>query len=166
MQQTLTPTKQHNLSPAYLDGAAAEELHKLTATELMHLRTELLNDAALLKSRSDVLQGLIAARYLDKAKAQLRSNGMDCGTTHVFDDEVDIVINVPKSVAWDQAGLMAELNNMPKEDARHYGDLTVKVSETNYKGAPPGIKRQLDKHRTVKPGTPKIELKPIKKKAA
>lgn len=157
------PTAHHNLTPAMLDEATAQEIAALTANELNLLRIELSEHAMLLKARSDVLQTAISLRYITKAKAQLRANQLDTGTTHIIEGDLDIAVNIPKSVSWDQPGLMAALDTMPIEDARHYADFSVKVSETTFKGAPPAIKHKLEKHRTVKPGKPKIEFKAAKK---
>jgi len=162
---TTEPTRDHNLTPAMLDDAQAHDIAALTAQKLNHLKNHLVEDAMILKARSDVLQAAISLRYLGKAKAQPRSNQLDTGTTHIIEGDLDVTVTVPKGVSWDQTGLMAELATMDVEDARHYADFSVKISETKLKGAPPGIQRKLVKHRTVTPGKPKFEFKPANRRS-
>lgn len=166
MQPTPTSNNSHNLTPSFLDDATITDIENLTAPELNHLKNMLNNDATILAARSAVLQAAISSRYLDQAKTYLRANKLDTGTAHVIDGDIDVTVTIPKSVSWDQDGLLAELDQMEKEDARHYAKLSVTVSETMFKGAPPAVQRKLGKHRTLKPGKAKFEFKPAKKRAA
>lgn len=156
----------HNRTVEWIDEADVADVAKLSAVELEHLKDQLDQQSKAIKARQARLQSGMERRFLDQAKADLRAKQQDTGTAHVIDDDRDVVVTIPKTVTWDQAALLAALDAMKAEDAKHYAKLTVSVDETKFKNAPPDIQNALAPARTVKPGKAKFEFKPASRNAA
>jgi len=95
--------------------------------------------------------------WLSVARDALRADGKDFGTTYIVAGNRKLKAVVRKKVTWDQDELGKALQEMPENEARHYGKLTLAVEERKYTTAPPSIKEVLEPCRTVEVGGFTIE---------
>lgn len=150
--------QQHNLTPVVLDHMEIEDLGKLTAGEISQLNDLLAEEEELLKDRKKALQYAAELRFLDKAIGQLRSKTLDSGTAHVLEDDVDVVVTIPKKIDWDQTELAKSVEAVRSwgEDPNEYVTTKLSVSETAYKAWPGAIRKVFQPARTMTPGKPKF----------
>jgi hypothetical protein len=115
-------------------------------------------DAA--KRLLDWIEGAIALRYQQRAVAARAAAGKDTGTVRFQDGEVEIVADLPKKVAWDQARLatLAEQMRAGGEDPADYLDVSFKVAERAYGAWPERIRQAFAPARTVRTGKPTYRL--------
>lgn len=129
----------------------------MNSRELFERREELKYIIADLKVELKDVEQQISDMFLDQARDALRADGKDFGTTYIVAGNRKLKATVRKKVVWDQDGLGAALQEMPEEDARHYGKLTLAVDERKYTAAPPAIRERLEACRTVEVGGFSIE---------
>ncbi len=149
-----------NLHPAALDEMDIANIAGLAAPELADLIDLLDKDATLLKLRKDKLACALDRKYGDIAKQQRLEAGKDTGVVHLEDMGFDVAAEVGKTVKWDQSKLIAALDSLPTETAKHYAKAEFKVDERKYAAAPPDIQKLLSPARTVVPGRATYVLKP------
>ena len=129
----------------------------MDSTKLLSERDELKAHINSLKSELKDLEEQIKDMFYDQARDALRADGKDFGTTHIIAGNKKLKAKISKKVVWDQDELGVALENMPVEDARHYGKLVLSVEERKYTAAPPAIKQILERCRTVEIGGFSIE---------
>ena len=118
-------------------------------------------------SRIKIAQGeilkLYTSRYAERARLQLLADGKDTGTTHLIDGELDIAVEIDKTVKWDQAKLPVIWDRIAAtgDDPRQYIEVKYSVSETKYKAWPDTLKQPFTPARTVTPGKPKFTVSRI-----
>jgi hypothetical protein len=128
------------------------DLAALPVSVLATLADEIKMMEARAKSCKAMLGAVVQAKYSFDAN--------DTGTQRLHDGEIDVVVNVPKSVSWDQDKLNEVFNNLTNmgEDAHEYIDIKASVSETKYKAWPESLRTMFEPARTVKPGSPSIKF--------
>ncbi|WP_374589123.1 hypothetical protein [Novosphingobium sp.] len=129
-------------TPATLDTLPVSMLSRLQADAQSHL--------AQASKIVAILHGVFTRRYAQGL------NGT--GTHRRIDGDYEIRIEVPKTVAWDQAKLAAAIETIRSwgEDPADYVETKLSVSETSYKAWPPAIRDLFTPARTVKPGKTKF----------
>ena len=105
-----------------------------------------------LKAELKDVEQQISDTFLDRAKQFLMTQGKDFGTAHILAGNRKVKAVLRKKVTWDQEALRKALDEMPVDDARHYGKLTFSVEERKYNEAPPRVKELLKECRTVELG--------------
>ena len=155
----------HNLTPAWLDEATAEEIAALPPVTLDTLRTYLDADVTALKTRLGKLEQGITVRYGERARAAFAPKG-GVGTIHLGDGEHDVTVEAGKTVKWDQNQLVEILDALPEDIARHLAKVTVAIDERKYLAALPDIQAKLLPARAVKPGSWKFSFKRKEREAA
>ena len=140
--------------------AAPAVLDALPVETLMHLQAEAEKHAASAAQILAVLHSTLTRRYA----AGLN----DTGTHHRTERGVEIKIEVPKNVSWDQAKISAAMETLKGwgENPADYVDIKLSVSETRFKAWPPAIRDLFAPARTVKPGKPKFAFAAAKQEAA
>lgn len=167
--QTLPPGHPATCSPladALNIGNTVLQLESITQARLAAIGTAEIADLSHLldsvASRIKAAQGEIlktyTTRYAEQAKAQMLASGRDSGTTHVVDGELDIAVEIDKTVKWDQTLLPAIWDRIAAtgDDPRQYIEVKYGVSETKYKAWPDTLKQPFTPARTVTPGKPKF----------
>ena len=129
----------------------------MDSNELFERRDELKVIVAELRAELKDVEEQISDMWLSVARDALRADGKDFGTTYIVAGNKKLRAIVRKKVTWDQDELGKALQEMPEEDARHYGKLTLAVDERKYTAAPPAIKAVLEPCRTVEVGGLSIE---------
>lgn len=129
----------------------------MNSRELFERREELKHVLTELRDELKDIEQQISDTFLDQARAQLRADGKDFGTTHIIAGNAKLKATVRKKVVWDQNELGLVLQSMPEEDARHYGKITLAVDERKYTAAPPAVREALEACRTVEVGGFSIE---------
>ena len=152
-----------NFHPAALDEMDIPSIAALATPELADLIDLLDKDATLLKLRKDKLTCALNRKYGDDAHKARLDAGKDTGVVHLEDCGFDVAADVSKTVKWDQTKLIAALDSMPTETAKHYAKAEFKVDERKYAAAPPDIQKILAPARAVVPGRETYTLKPKNK---
>jgi hypothetical protein len=129
----------------------------MDSNELFERRDELKVIVAELRAELKDVEEQISDMWLSVARDALRADGKDFGTTYIVAGNRKLKAVVRKKVTWDQDELGRALQEMPENEARHYGKLTLSVEERKYTTAPPSIKEVLEPCRTVEVGGFTIE---------
>ena len=129
----------------------------MDSNELFERRDELKVIIAELRAELKDVEEQISDMWLSVARDALRADGKDFGTTYIVAGNRKLKAVVRKKVTWDQDELGRALQEMPENEARHYGKLTLAVDERKYTTAPPSIKEVLEPCRTVEVGGFTIE---------
>ena len=150
-----------------LDALRRMPVHEVIALPAAHLAMlqadarEAL-DAA--KRMLDWLEAAIALRFEQRAIAARAAAGKDTGTVRFQDGGVEIAVDLPKKVEWDQARLAAlsEQIRAGGEDPSQYVEISFKVPERAYVAWPERIRAAFEPARTVRTGrqTFKLTIKP------
>jgi hypothetical protein len=108
----------------------------------------------------DWIEGTIALRYEQRAVGARAAAGKDTGTVRFQDGAVEVVVDLPKRVDWDQPRLasLAEQIRAGGEEPGQYVEITFKVSERAYTAWPDRIRAAFEPARTVRTGKPTYRL--------
>ncbi|MGK7864909.1 hypothetical protein [Falsiroseomonas sp. E2-1-a4] len=108
----------------------------------------------------DWIEGTIALRYEQRAVGARTAAGKDTGTVRFQDGVVEVVVDLPKRVEWDQPRLAALSDQIRAggEDPGQYVEVSFKVSERAYTGWPERIRVAFEPARTVRTGKPSYRL--------
>ena len=118
--------------------------------KLIESRKSLERDMESLKKDLQTINEVFEHKYGNTARDKLREAGKDFGSTSfMIANNIKLNATFRKKVEWDQVGLMATLDTMDQQEARHYGKISVTIEERKYSTAPPTIKAILEPHRTV-----------------
>lgn len=114
-----------------------------------------------LAALSNMIQAGLDMRYGEQAKAQLLAENKDTGTTHVFDGEFDVAVEVSKDVSWDQKALQTIWSRMVAagQDPTEFITAKYSVSESRFKAWPEVFRQPFMAARTVKPNAAKFTLR-------
>lgn len=114
-----------------------------------------------LAALSNMIQAGMDMRYGEQAKAQLLAENKDTGTTHVFDGEFDVAVEVSKDVSWDQKALQTIWSRMVSagQDPTEFITAKYSVSESRFKAWPEVFRQPFMAARTVKPKAAKFTLR-------
>ena len=109
-------------------------------------------DAA--KRLQDWIEAAIALRYEQRAIGARAAAGKDTGTVRFQDGAVEIAVDLPKRVEWNQARLAAlsEQIRAGGEDPNEYLEVSFKVPERAYTAWPERIRTAFEPARTVRAG--------------
>jgi hypothetical protein len=140
------------------------EVIKLPADVLALLQADAREAQEAAKRLQDWIDGAIALRYEQRAIAARGASGKDTGTVRFQDGDVEVTVDLPKRVEWDQDQLtqLAEKIRTGGEDPAEYLEVSLKVSERAYTAWPERIRAAFAPARTVRTGrqTFKLTLKP------
>ena len=114
------------------------------------------------KSLKDWLDGAIGLRFAEKAHAARQAAGKDTGTVRFLDGDFTVVVNMAKSVRWDQTQLAVLVERIRNEgdDPTEYVDIAFKVPERKYAAWPEAIRRSFEPARTVRAGSLTVSIEP------
>jgi len=146
-----------------LESITQARLAAIGTAEIVELSDLLDAVAGRIKSAQGEILKTFTNRYAERARLQLLADGKDSGTTHVIDGELDISVEIGKTVAWDQTKLPAIWDRIAAtgEDPRQYIEVKYSVSETKFKAWPDTLKQPFSAARTVTPGKPKFAVRRI-----
>jgi hypothetical protein len=140
------------------------EVIKLPADVLALLQADAREAQEAAKRLLDWIDGAIALRYEQRAIAARGAAGKDTGTVRFQDGDVEVTVDLPKRVEWDQEQLaqLAETIRASGEDPAEYLEVSLKVSERAYTAWPERIRSAFAPARTVRTGrqTFKLTVKP------
>lgn len=145
-------TNLHNLHLGILDGADVAQVAAFSPLELAEIQRQLDHKTAILKARKEKIAAALDRKYGEAAHAKRLDAGKDTGSVRLDDGEFQIVADTSKTVKWDQKLLVAALDTMPVETAKHYAKAEYKVDERKFSAAPPDVQALLAPARTVVPG--------------
>ncbi len=150
-----------SLTRSALDEMNAADIAAMPAMKKLQLQRDLAEAAQWLKRTQEKFADALMLSYGERCRATLQASGRDFGTAHGSDGEVEFTFDLPKRVKWDQAQLhaIAERIVASGEQAEHYIQAELSVSETKFKSWPPVLQAQFAKARTVMPGKATITLR-------
>ena len=132
----------------------------LPAEHLALLQTDAREALDAAKRMQDWIEAAIALRYEQCAVGARAAAGKDTGTVRFQDGAVEIVVDLPKKVEWDQTRLatLSEQIRTGGEDPSEYVEVSFKVSERAYAAWPERIRAAFEPARTVRTGKPAYRL--------
>jgi len=123
---------------------------EMSDSNLIKSRKSLEQELERSKEQLKIINEVFEQKFGNTARDRLREQGKDFGSTSIMvTNDIKLNVTMRKKVEWDQVGLMATLDTMDQQEARHYGKISVTVEERKYSTAPPSIKALLEPHRTV-----------------
>ena len=123
---------------------------EMSDSNLIKSRKSLEQELERSKEQLKIINEVFEQKFGNTARDRLREQGKDFGSTSIMvTNDIKLNVTMRKKVEWDQVGLMATLDTMDQQEARHYGKISVTVEERKYSTAPPTIKAILEPHRTV-----------------
>ena len=140
------------------------EIIALPAEHLALLQADAREALDAAKRLQDWIEAAIALRYEQRAIAARAAAGKDTGTVRFEDGAVEVVVDLPKRIEWDQARLatLAEQIRAGGENPAEYVEVAFKVPERAYTAWPERIRQAFEPARTVRTGRQsfKLSLKP------
>jgi hypothetical protein len=140
------------------------EIIALPAEHLALLQADAREALDAAKRLQDWIEAAIALRYEQRAIAARAAAGKDTGTVRFEDGAVEVVVDLPKRIEWDQARLavLAEQIRAGGENLGDYVEVSFKVPERAYTAWPERIRLAFEPARTVRTGRQsfKLSLKP------
>ena len=126
----------------------------LPAEHLALLQTDAREALDAAKRMQDWIEAAIALRYEQRAIGARAAAGKDTGTVRFQDGAVEIAVDLPKRVEWDQTRLAAlsEQIRAGGEDPSEYLEVAFKVPERAYTAWPERIRKAFEPARTVRTG--------------
>jgi len=108
----------------------------------------------------DWIEAAIALRYEQRAIGARAAAGKDTGTVRFEDGAVEVTVELPKRVEWDQRRLanLAEQIRAGGEDPTEYLEVTFRVPERAYVAWPERIRQAFEPARTVRTGRQTFKL--------
>lgn len=136
------------------------EVIALPAEHLALLQSDAREALDAAKRTLDWIEGAIALRYEQRAVGARAAAGKDTGIVRFEDSTVEVAVELPKRVEWDQRRLAALVEQIRAggEDPAEYVELTFKVSERAYAAWPERIRGAFEPARTVRTGKPSYRL--------
>jgi hypothetical protein len=144
------------------------EVAALPVRELARLQQESAEAMGRVKLVNDLLDGVFARRFGDRAAAIRQESGKEFGLIRFQDGEVEVAMDQPKRPSWDQGKLAGIVRNIWEagDDPTQYVETSFDVSERKYTAWPENIRRAFEPARTVKAGKPSFKLTLKGKEAA
>ena len=114
-----------------------------------------------LATLANMVQAGLELRYAEQARAQLLAKDQDTGTTHIFDGDFDITVEIGKDVKWEPKGLTELVAKIKATggDPGEYVEIKYSVSEAKFKAWPQTLRAPFEALRTVTPKAPKFVLR-------
>lgn len=136
------------------------QITALPADQLQEAHVNLLTLQTAIKGVLDRFTAALDQRYAEQAIAARQANGRDFGVCHLTDGPLQITVDVPKRVQWDQAQLaeIAQRIATAGDKVSDYIDTDYSVSESRFNAWPSTLKETFAKARTVKPGKASYRL--------
>ena len=146
-----------------LDAARRMPVAELLALPAEHLALLQEDARATLDAANrmrDWIEGTVALRYEQRAVSARVAAGKDTGTVRFQDGTVEVIVDLPKRVDWDQPRLasLADQIRAGGEDPSQYVEVSFKVSERAYTAWPDRIRAAFEPARTVRSGKPSYRL--------
>ena len=126
----------------------------LPAEHLALLQTDAREALDAAKRMQDWIEAAIALRYEQRAVSACAAAGKDTGTVRFQDGAVEIAVDLPKLVDWDQTRLAALSKQIRDggEDPRRYVEVSFNISERAYTTWPERIRAAFEPARMVRTG--------------
>tara|TARA_R110000796_G_scaffold40391_1_gene99903 strand:+ start:10189 stop:10620 length:432 start_codon:yes stop_codon:yes gene_type:complete len=118
-------------------------------TSLFEKRDGLKSQIDDLQQQLKIVNNSLKDMFHDTAQMQLAQQGKDFGQTTINSGDFKVTVDFKKRVEWDEEKLLAVLNNMDEDTARHLANVKYSVSEAKFQNATPDIRARLSESRTV-----------------
>lgn len=162
------PANHHPIADILSIGNAVLQLENITQDRLATVSTGgiadligILDDiGSHIKGAQQVVQGALTARHAAQARAQLREEGKDTGTTHIFDGEFDISVEIGKDVKYEPKGLAELVSRIEASggDPLEFVEIKYSVPERKYQSWPKNLRESFERLRTVTPKAPRFTI--------
>jgi len=145
------PALPNRPTPESFDNLTSAELRDLPVAMLGDLQRQFAADQALLDKRKAMLWDALNERFAPEAQSRRHARAQDTGTIHILVDGCDVECKTSKNVKWDNAKLLAALEQLTEDEQKAYLSFSLSVAEEKFQHAPPRIKALLEPARTMKP---------------
>lgn len=145
---------------AQLREMTAEQAARLPVDQIAMLLEDLAEAKAALKQSDDLLHAALNYRYAERAALVREAQGKNTGTVSLDDGEFTIRADLPKSVEWDEKGLivveerLVSMGEPPDDYIQH----RRVVSEAAYQRWPSSLQSMFAPYRTVGVGKPTYKI--------
>lgn len=155
---------QHNrVTLEQLAGLPVKQAANLSIEELAMLYEDLAELKAKVKSYDYTLHSVLTWRFSDDAADKRAEDGKNTGTVRIENGDYTIIVDLPKSVEWDQKLLAQSIETIKKmgEPIDQYVTTKYNVAETKWNAWPESLREIFAPARSVGTGreTFKIERK-------
>lgn len=149
--------------PEQLSAMTDAELASLPPAQLREVHHNLAQLVEWVKKAQVKLHGALQRRYAEQVRAARAEVSKDFGVIRFRDGPVEVTVDTPKRVSWDQKQLaeMAKRIAASGDRVEDYLDVEFSVSESRFSNWPTTLREQFASARTVKPGKASYELSPI-----
>jgi hypothetical protein len=136
------------------------DITALSPEELQELQITLLEIQTNIKAALDRFHAALDQRYGDQASAIRLKTGKDFGICHFTDGPLQVTVDLPKRVSWDQFQLSTIATRIADsgEKVSDFIDIEFSISESRYNNWPTSLKEQFNDARTVKSGKASYRL--------
>ena len=140
---------------------SAQVIRDLPLENISALQRFLTEAKSELATLANMVQAGLELRYAEQARAQLLAKDQDTGTTHIFDGDFDITVEIGKDVKWEPKGLTELVAKIKATggDPGEYVEIKYSVSEAKFKAWPQTLRAPFEALRTVTPKAPKFVLR-------
>jgi len=162
------PANHHPIADILDIGNTVLQLENITQDRLAKVPTggiadliDILDDiGSRIKGARQEVQGALTARHAEQARSQLQAAGKDTGTTHIFDGEYDISVEIGKDVKYEPNGLAELVSRIETSggDPREFVEIAYSVPERKYQSWPKNLREPFERLRTVTPKVPKFTI--------
>ena len=150
----------NQLTPHQVLAMPAGDLALQTSESLFQLKNDAADLQALAKAVVDHLDRALDLKYSKQAHALRLAAGKDTGVVHFDDGHVQVTVDLPKKVDWDQKKLADLVRRMTAngDNPAEYVEISYRVSETKFNAWPETLKSAFAPARTLKTGKPGFRL--------
>lgn len=149
-----------SIYPDQLTAMSETELAALSAEQLCEVNVNLAKLDEWVKAQKARTHGELQRRYRLADRAARIEAGKDFGVIRFHDGLVEVMVDTPKRVSWDQKQLadMARRIAASGDRVEEYLDIEFSIPEARYTNWPSALREQFAQARTVKPGKCVFEL--------
>jgi hypothetical protein len=132
----------------------------LPPEQLKEVQTNLAELVVWVKAAQAKLHAALQRRYEERERAVRAETGKDFGTVRFQDGPIQVTVDTPKRVSWDQKQLaeMARRIAASGDRVEDYIEVEFGVPEARFNNWPTGLREQFALARTVKSGKRAFEL--------
>lgn len=165
------PANHHPIADILDIGSTVLQLENITQDRLATVSTGGIADligildiiGSHVKGAQQKAQGVLTVRYAAQARAQLRAEGKDTGTTHILDGECDISVEIGKDVKYEPNGLAELVSRIEASggDPLEFVEIKYSVPERKYQSWPKNLREPFERLRTVTPKAPRFTIQQV-----
>lgn len=147
----------------HVPGASKNPYEGLKLSTLQSRLELAKTDVETAKATVELIESVIASRVAASVEAARKLADKETGVIHVVVEGCDVKHDQPKSISYDQPGMMGFCSQLTGRGLDPYNFVEIKfsISEKVWNTLPADIKKLALPTRTEKRGSPKITITPV-----